>query len=97
VSGFTVVGVDAREKKDTSFPVRVADLTDLKEITDILGEQEAVLSCLPYHLNRKVSSAAHALGIHYFDLTEDVLTTRHVRQLAQCAATIRMRAQRQSG
>jgi saccharopine dehydrogenase-like NADP-dependent oxidoreductase len=42
-----------------------------------------VLSCLPYHLNKNVASAAHPLGIHYFDLTEDVATTRYVRQLAQ--------------
>ena len=88
-SGFSVLGVDAREKKkDTPVPVRVADLADCKEITDILGGQEAVLSCLPYHLNKNVASAAHALGIHYFDLTEDVATTRHVRQLAQTAKGI---------
>ena len=88
-SGFSVLGVDAREKKkDSPVPVRVADLADCKEIADILGGQEAVLSCLPYHLNKNVASAAHALGIHYFDLTEDVATTRHVRQLAQTAKGI---------
>ena len=47
-----------------------------------------MLSCLPYHLNKSVSSAAHALGVHYFDLTEDVQTTRHVRQLAQTSKGI---------
>ena len=37
-SGFSVLGVDAREKKkDTPVPVRVADLADCKEIADILG------------------------------------------------------------
>ncbi len=41
-----------------------------------------MLSCLPYAFNKAVAAAAHALGIHYFDLTEDVPTTRHIRALA---------------
>src|SRR5262245_7098868 len=87
-SGFTVVGIDARETKDVSIPMRVADLAHPKEIADVLREQEAVLSCLPYHLNKSVASAAHALGIHYFDLTEDVLTMRHIRQLANTSKSV---------
>jgi len=87
-SGFAVVGVDAREKKDIPIPVRAADLTDPKEIADVLEDQEAVLSCLPYLLNKSVASAAHALGIHYFDLTEDVQTTRHIRQLAKTSKSV---------
>ena len=50
-----------------------------------LGGQEAVLSCLPYAFNKAAASAAHALGMHYFDLTEDVSTTRHIRALAESA------------
>ena len=49
----------------------------------MLKPYQAVLSCLPYALNKGVSSAAHALGMHYFDLTEDVPTTRHIRELAK--------------
>ncbi|NND73532.1 MAG: L-lysine dehydrogenase, partial [Ilumatobacter sp.] len=41
--------------------------------------------CLPYHCNIAVADAAHAAGIHYFDLTEDVPTTAHIRTLADTA------------
>ena len=41
-----------------------------------------MLSCLPYVFNKAVASAAHALGAHYFDLTEDVATSRHIAALA---------------
>ena len=81
-SGFTVTGIDAREI-GAAFPTRVADLTDTAGLQNVLAGQQAVLSCLPYHLNKGVSSAAHALGLHYFDLTEDVPTTRHIRELAR--------------
>ena len=53
-----------------------------------LAGHEAVLSCLPYAFNKEVASAAHALGLHYFDLTEDVATTKHIRALAESAKGI---------
>ena len=40
-----------------------------------------MLSCLPYHLNVGVAAAAHAAGIHYFDLTEDVPTTKAIIEM----------------
>ncbi len=82
-AGFTVTGIDSRPLTDAPFATRVADLTDPEALRKVLSEQEAVLSCLPYHLNIGVSTIAHALGIHYFDLTEDVPTTRHIRELAK--------------
>jgi saccharopine dehydrogenase-like NADP-dependent oxidoreductase len=86
-SGFTVLGVDAREVQ-TPFPTAVADLTDMKQLRSLLVNQQAVLSCLPYHLNKAVSTVAHELGLHYFDLTEDVPTTKHIRTLAESARGI---------
>jgi saccharopine dehydrogenase (NAD+, L-lysine-forming) len=59
------------------------DVTDAAALQTALGSQQAVLSCLPYALNKNVATIAHQLGIHYFDLTEDVPTTNHIRQLAQ--------------
>ncbi len=44
---------------------------------------DAVVSCLPYYLNATVAAAAHAARVHYLDLTEDVATSRTVRQLAE--------------
>ncbi|EEW26818.1 saccharopine dehydrogenase family protein [Rhodobacter ferrooxidans] len=84
-AGFTVTGIDTRALPGAPFPTQVADLTTATGLQDALKGQQAVLSCLPYHLNIGVSSAAHALGLHYFDLTEDVPTTRHIRELAKTA------------
>ena len=44
---------------------------------------DAVLSCLPYRINRRIAAAAHERGIHYFDLTEDVPTTDAIRELSK--------------
>jgi len=44
---------------------------------------DAVLSCLPFHLNTHVATAAQGAGIHYFDLTEDVPTTEAIMELAK--------------
>ena len=84
-AGFDVTGIDARKVADTPFPTRTADLTDTAALGAILKDQEAVLSCLPYHLNIGISTVAHRLGLHYFDLTEDVPTTQHIRDLAKTA------------
>ena len=81
-AGFAVTGMDNRAI-DAPFPTRTVDLADISGLKKALDGQEAVLSCLPYHLNIAVSSAAHDLGLHYFDLTEDVPTTRHIRNLAK--------------
>ncbi len=87
-AGFEVTGVDARPVSGCPFPVVVADLTDTESLKGILKDQEAVLSCLPYHLNIGISTVAHGLGLHYFDLTEDVPTTQHIRELAKTAKGI---------
>ncbi len=81
-AGFQVTGIDARSVT-APFATQVVDMTDPAGLGAILKGQEAVLSCLPYHLNIGVSSVAHGLGLHYFDLTEDVPTTRHIRELAK--------------
>jgi saccharopine dehydrogenase-like NADP-dependent oxidoreductase len=81
-AGFTVTGVDNRPVA-AAFATVEADLADPAAITRILKGQDAVLSCLPYHLNIGVSTIAHGLGLHYFDLTEDVPTTKHIRELAK--------------
>lgn len=42
----------------------------------------SVLSSLPYYLTLHVARAAQNAGINYFDLTEDVHTTREVKKIA---------------
>lgn len=41
-----------------------------------------VINALPYSLTAVVAQAAHAVGAHYFDLTEDVASTKIVSALA---------------
>jgi saccharopine dehydrogenase-like NADP-dependent oxidoreductase len=45
------------------------------------------LSAAPYHATRLVAEAAKAVGAHYLDLTEDVASTRIVKQLAKDSRT----------
>ena len=44
---------------------------------------DAVVSCLPFFLNKEIAKVACELGLNYFDLTEDVETTNHVKSLAE--------------
>lgn len=81
-SGFSVTAIDSRPSTPTVDFIR-ADVADAAGLTGLLAPFDAVLSCLPYGLNKDVASAAHALGIHYFDLTEDVGTTAHIRTLSE--------------
>jgi saccharopine dehydrogenase-like NADP-dependent oxidoreductase len=46
-----------------------------------------VLNCAPFHLTTQIAKAARAAGTHYLDLTEDVASTRLVRELAAGANT----------
>jgi saccharopine dehydrogenase-like NADP-dependent oxidoreductase len=82
--GFAVTGCDQRAPGEAQrFAVRALDVASPEALSAELGKQEAVLSCLPYHLNKDVAKIAHGLGIHYFDLTEDVPTTDAIQELAK--------------
>jgi saccharopine dehydrogenase-like NADP-dependent oxidoreductase len=51
--------------------------------TDALADQEIVLSACSFDVNVAIAEAALEAGASYFDLTEDVETTRRVRALAE--------------
>ena len=82
-SKFSVTGLDAVERTGLPFATEVVDLSNPSSLRPLLAEADAVVSCLPFHLNIPLSTEAHAAGIHYFDLTEDVPTTNHIRKLAE--------------
>ncbi len=85
-AGFDVVGFDSRKiGHQLPLPCRQEDFISVEHNTVALEPFDAVFSCLPYHLNTGVASAAHQLGIHYFDLTEDVPTTQAIRQMSLTA------------
>jgi len=82
-SGFGVTGYDVRTPREKlPFAVKNTDLNSPETLVNEFAQVEAVLSCLPYHLNVGVATAAHAAGIHYFDLTEDVPTTKAIIDLS---------------
>jgi saccharopine dehydrogenase (NAD+, L-lysine-forming) len=81
-SGFQVTGLDAVERLLPAIATRVVDLGDAASVRPFLQAADAVVSCLPFHLNIALAQEAHAAGIHYFDLTEDVPTTARIRELA---------------
>jgi saccharopine dehydrogenase-like NADP-dependent oxidoreductase len=81
-AGFDVDGYDVRQRHDVGFAAKALDVNDAAALRGVLAGADAVVSCLPFHLNMPVAEAAHEVGVHYFDLTEDVPTTQRVRQLA---------------
>jgi len=63
------------------------DCTDREQVRALLETHDAVISACPYYLTPMIAAAAKASGTHYFDLTEDVASTRAVRELAADADT----------
>ena len=82
--GFGVTGFDSRPPHETlPFTVRSADVGADDGVRAATQGFDAVLSCLPYRINKRIAAAAHERGIHYFDLTEDVPTTDAIRELSK--------------
>jgi saccharopine dehydrogenase-like NADP-dependent oxidoreductase len=65
----------------------VVDIEDNRGLVRALAGKYAVLSAAPYNLTIRVAEAAKAAGANYLDLTEDVATTRRVKELARGADT----------
>ena len=64
--------------------LEIADETAL--IAQLSGKF-AVLSAAPFQLTVAIATAAAKAGVHYLDLTEDVESTRQVKQIAKTAKT----------
>lgn len=83
-AGFDVTGFDVISSDGTKpYTVKAADVSSFDVLATEFAALDAVLSCLPYHLNVGVARAAHGAGIHYFDLTEDVPTTNAILDLSK--------------
>ena len=82
--GMKVTGMDAVQR-DIPKGVKFVkgDVLHHEELAKIFVGHDAIISCLPYHLTLTVAKAAGQAGNHYFDPTEDVETTRQIRQLAE--------------
>jgi len=81
-SGFEVTGLDTTPRPDLKIKVLTGDITNTQVLSDAIKPVDAVVSCLPYNLCKQVAEAAFENGKHYFDLTEDVPTTKRILELA---------------
>ncbi|MCB9948179.1 MAG: saccharopine dehydrogenase NADP-binding domain-containing protein [Rhodospirillaceae bacterium] len=63
------------------------DVHDRRALELALAGHDIVVNAAPFTLTVAIAGAAHAVGAHYFDLTEDVASTRFVKELAETAAT----------
>lgn len=85
----TVTDTDAAELRRFSerTPVETLqlDVTDGRALRDAMRGHGIVISALSFHFNPDVAAAALEMGLSYFDLTEDIETTRRVRALAERA------------
>jgi saccharopine dehydrogenase-like NADP-dependent oxidoreductase len=86
----TIVDQDAERLR--AFAARglrthAAPLASEAELAGLLEGHDMVISAGPYYLTPLIASAARAVGVHYFDLTEDVESTRVVKRLAEGAKT----------
>jgi saccharopine dehydrogenase-like NADP-dependent oxidoreductase len=66
---------------------QVLDVADPAALRAAMKGHEIVVSAMPYHLTPIIASAAKDSGAHYFDLTEDVESTKVVKNLAKGADT----------
>lgn len=82
-TGFRVTGVDHAADLPVPYDILSLDVTDQDCLCSALQGYDAVLSCLPYDLNIGVARSATRSGTHYFDLTEDVATTREIVKLSK--------------
>jgi saccharopine dehydrogenase (NAD+, L-lysine-forming) len=88
-TGLEVTGFDVAVPEDAlPFRVERKSAASQDEVEALCGGFDAILSCLPYHLNVGVATAAHRLGLHYFDLTEDVPTTKAILEMSKTSTGV---------
>ncbi len=88
---FEVTGVDKqRPHYDTPLPFKVitGQVDDPAFLSEHIKQYDAVVSALPYFLNAAVARVAAQHNKHYFDLTEDVETTKGIRKLSETAKSV---------
>ena len=66
---------------------RRIEISDAAALAHEIEGQEIVLSAMPFSVTPLVAAAARRARVHYFDLTEDVESTRTIKKLAEGAET----------
>lgn len=89
--GYAVTLIDRCEKQLAPFKgsnavtPRLLDIEDSDRLSTALAGSFAAINAAPYFLTTRIAAAAGRAGVHYLDLTEDVASTRAVRELARQA------------
>jgi saccharopine dehydrogenase-like NADP-dependent oxidoreductase len=87
-TGFEVTGADLQLREDFPFAVKTLDVGNRDALQHRLQGFDAVISCLPYRFNLSVASVASKFGSHYFDLTEDVPTTKAIIEMSKTSSAV---------
>jgi saccharopine dehydrogenase-like NADP-dependent oxidoreductase len=72
--------IDLKGLKKSKF--RQVDVSKSAQLAAFIKGVDAIVSAAPYYLNKGVAGACAKAGVSYFDLTEDVETTKFIRTLA---------------
>lgn len=83
------ISQDNLDKMPTSKNVETLqlDISNGEKLVEVMKGKFATLSACPYQLTKTIARAAKEAGIHYMDLTEDVASTRLVKELAEGASS----------
>ena len=88
---FSVIGYDIHPpyyEIELPFEYKILDIGKVNNIKHALEKVDVVVSALPYFLNKHIAEIAHRKGVHYFDLTEDVSTMRHIESLSNQSISV---------
>lgn len=91
---YTVLLIDTNDQpppipKHTHLHYFNMDIQDKNRMTLLAHQYQitAVVSCLPFFLNLSIAEWAKSLRLHYFDLTEDIETSKNIARIAEEADT----------
>jgi saccharopine dehydrogenase-like NADP-dependent oxidoreductase len=72
----------ARVPFAVTFEQKKVDVSNPGSVREALKGHDAVVCMLPFNFVQGIAEAANELGVHYFDVTEDVETTEAVKRIA---------------
>ncbi len=77
----------ARGRVERQLGLRTVDVaaSNAPAVAELLRDRDSVISACSFDVNVAIATAALEAGSSYFDLTEDVATTRSIKQLAEKA------------
>lgn len=91
---FQVTVVDSKlndatnELSKEGVEIVTGNVADASFLTKVLEKANYVLNACPYSLNIKIIDVVSSMGIHYFDLSEDVASTNYCKEKAKNANNV---------